>query len=156
MSLFILMCIIKTTLSFIIRRCYGCFSNPINMLRFVLAYILSYALSMIILYGYAIIEPIPMEKQHAKWWDCVWNDSFHYLASGIQPIMQYITKYVEAIHLQPCIKKSYSPHRRIHYSTGLNRKLAYTAIIAMSTQQNYNVAEAIPFDTDSQMIGIDN
>ena len=39
---------------------------------------------------------------------------------------------------------------------GLTRKLAYTAIIAMSTQQNYNVAEAIPFDTDSQMIGVDN
>ena len=111
---------------------------------------------MIILYGYAIIEPIPMEKQHAKWWDCVWNDGFQYLASGIQPIMQSITTGVEAIHLQSRIKKSYSPHRRIHYSTGLNRKLAYTAIIAMSTRQNYNVAEAIPFDTDSQMIGIDN
>ena len=133
MSLFILMYIIKTTLSFIIRWCYGRLLNPINTLRFILAYILFYALCMIILYGYALIDPIPMEIQNAKWWDCVWNDSFQDLAWGIQPITQYVTKYVEAIHLQPCTNKYYSPHRRIHYSTGLTRKLAYTAIIAMST-----------------------
>ena len=156
MSLLILMYIIKTSLSFIIRRCYGPLSIPINMLRLVLAYIWFYTLCMIILYGFALIDPIPMEKQNAKWWDCVWNNSFQYLAWGIQPITQYVTKYVESIHLQPRTNKYHCPHRRIHYSTGLTCKLLYAAIIAMSTRQNYNVSEAIPFDMDSQMIGVDN
>ena len=75
---------------------------------------------------------------------------------GLQPITQYVIKYVESIQLQPHTHKHYSPHRRICYSTGLMRTIACTAIIAMSTRQNYNVSEAIPFDTDSQMIGVDN
>ena len=133
MSLLISMYIIKTTLSFIIHWCYGPISIPINRLRLVLDYILFYTLCMIILYGFALIDPIPMETQNAKWWDCVWNYSFQYLAWGIQPITQYVTKYVESIQLQPRTNKHHCPHRRIHYSTGLTHKLAYTAIIAMST-----------------------
>ena len=117
---------------------------------------MSYILCKIILYGFALIDQTPIDLQNDKWWDCIWNNSFEYLAWGIQPITQYVTKYVESIQLQPCTNNHHFPHRRIHYSTGLACKLAYTAIIAMSTQQNYNVSKAIPFDTDSQMIGVNN
>ena len=72
-----------------------------------------------ILYGFAPIDLTPMETQNAKWWDCVWNNSFQYLAWGIHPITQCVTKYVESIQLQPCTNKYHCPHRRIHYSTGL-------------------------------------
>ena len=44
MSLLILMYIIKTTLSFIIRWCHGPISIPINMLRLALDYLLFYTL----------------------------------------------------------------------------------------------------------------
>ena len=152
----ILMYIIKATLSFTIRWCSDLISMPIKMLRLALDYLLFYILCRIILYGFDLFDPIPIDMQHDKWWDCVWDNIFKYLTWGLQPIMQYVIKYVESIQLQPRTNKHYSPHRRIHYSTGLTRKLAYTAIIAMSTRQNYNVSEAIPFDMDSQMIGVDN
>ena len=34
--------------------------------------------------------------------------------------------------------------------------MAYTATMAMSTHQPYHVSESIAFDTDSQLVGIDN
>ena len=34
--------------------------------------------------------------------------------------------------------------------------MAYTAVMAMSTHQPYNVSESIAFDTDSQLVGIDD
>ena len=150
------MCIIKTTLSFIIRQCSDRISMPIKMLRLALNHLLLYILYIIILHGFNIFDLSPINTQNDKWWDCAWTNFFKYLTWGLQPITQCVVKCVESIQLQPRTNIHYSPHRRIYYSTRIMHTLAYTAINAMSTRQNYNVSEAIPFNTDSQMIGVDN
>ena len=115
-----------------------------------------YILYIIILHGFNLIDNGPNPMQNDKWWDNLWTQFFNYLLWGLQPLLNLVDKWIESIRLQPRTDKCYSPHRRIYYSTRMTRTLAYTAIIAMTTQQNYNVSEAIPFDTDSQMIGVDN
>ena len=115
-----------------------------------------YILYIIILQGFNLIDHGPNPMQNDKWWDNLWTQFFNYLTWGLQPLLNQVDKWIESIRLQPCTDKYYSLHRRIYYSTRMTRTLAYTAIIAMSTRQNYNVSEAIPFDTDSQMIGVDN
>ena len=125
--------IIKTTLSFAIRWSHELVSIPINLFRSVLLYVLSYLLCVIILYEFSLIDPNPMDLQRDKWWDHMWNTSFQYLAWGTQPTVQYVTTYVEALQVQPHTNNIHISHQRIHYSTGLACKLAYTAIIAMST-----------------------
>ena len=104
-----------------------------------------YILYIIILHGFNLIDNGPNPMQNDKWWDNLWTQFFNYLSWGLQPLLNQVDK-----------DKCYAPHRRIYYSTRMTRTLAYTAIIAMTTRQNYNVSEAIPFDTDSQMIGVDN
>ena len=127
------MYIIQTTLSFIIHWCSGPLSMPIKMLRLALNYLLFYILCIIILHGFDLFDPSPIDTQHDKWWDCAWANFFNYLTWGLQPITQCVINYVESIQLQPRTtpNKHYSPHRRIYYSTKLTRTLAYTAIIAM-------------------------
>ena len=115
-----------------------------------------YILYIIILHGFNLIDNGPNPMQNDKWWDNLWTQFFNYLSWGLQPLLNQVDKWIESIRLQPRTDKCYSPHRRIYYSTRMTRTLAYTAIIAMTTRQNYNVSEAIPFDTDSQMIGVDN
>ena len=150
------MCNIKTTLSFIIHRCSDPISMHIKMLRLAFNHFMLYVLYIIILHGFNLFDLSPINTQDDEWWDCAWTTFFNFLTWGLQPITQGVVKWVESIQLQSRTHKYYSPHRRIYYSTKITRTLAYTAIIAMSTQQNYNVSEAIPFDTDSQMIGVDN
>ena len=127
------MCIIKTTLSFFICQCSDPIFMPIKMLRLALNYLLLYILCIIILHGFDLFDPSPIDTQHDKWWDCAWTNFFNYLTWGLQPITQCVVKYVESIQLQPHTNKHYSPHRRIYYSTRITRTLAYTAIIAMAT-----------------------
>ena len=129
---------------------------PIKMLRLALNHFMLYILYIIILHGFNLFDLGPNNMQNDKWWDCVWTQFFKYITWGLQPLTQEVVKCVESIQLQSRTNKYYSPHRRTYYSTKLMRTLAYTAIIAMSTRQNYNVSEAIPFDTDSQTIGVDN
>ena len=129
---------------------------PIKMLRITLNQFMLYMLYIIILHGFHLIDRGPSHMQNDKWWDNLWNQFFTYLRWGLQPLINQVDKWIESIRLQPRTDKYYSPHRRIYYSTRMTRTLVYTAIIAMTTRQNYNVSEAIPFDMDSQMIGIDN
>ena len=90
----------KTTLSFAIRWCHEPVSIPINMIWSAFHNMLSYILCVIILYGFVLIDQPPMDSKQNKWWDHMWNTSFQYLAWGTQPIVQYVTKYVESIQVQ--------------------------------------------------------
>ena len=71
-------------------------------------------------------------------------------------MVQYVTKYVESIQIQPNTNNIHCSRQRVDYTNGLACKLAYTALIAMSTHQTCHVSESIPFDMDSQMVRIDN
>ena len=148
--------VIKTTLSFAIHWCHAPVSIPTNMIQSAIHYILSYILCMIILYGFVIINLPPMDSKQNKWWNHIWNTSFQYLAWGTQPMVQYVTKYVELIQIRPHTNNIHFSCWRVHCTTGLARTLAYTVIIAMSTCQTCHISESIPFDMDSQMVRIDN
>ena len=127
------MCIIKTTLSFMMRWCPVSMSMPIKMLRLAFNHFMLYILYIIILHGFNLFDLGSNNMQNDKWWDCVWTQFFHYLTWGLQPLTKGLVKCVESIQLQSRTNKYYSPHRRTYYSTKLTRTLAYTAIIAMST-----------------------
>ena len=148
--------VIITTLSFAIHRCHEPVYIPTNMIQSAIHYILSYILCVIILYGFVLINLPLMDLKQNKWWDHMWNTSFQYLAWGTQPMVQYVTKYVESIQIQPHTNNIHFSHWRVHCTTGLAHKLAYTAIITMSTCQTCHISKSIPFDTDSQMVRIDN
>ena len=72
------------------------------------------------------------------------------------PITQSVTDCVESMKTQPCTNNTHFSCWKVHYTTGFTRTMAYTAIIAMSTHQSYHVSESVAFDTDSQLVGIDN
>ena len=148
--------VLKTTLSFAIHWCHAPASFPAKMIQSAIHYILSYVLCVIILYGFAIIETPPMDPKQNKSWSYIWDTSVQHLVWVTQPMMQHLTKYVESLHTRMRNHHDISLHRTRTHTKALARTLAHTAIMVMATQKPYHVSELMVFDTDSQLVGIDN
>ena len=124
--------------------------------RYGMQYLFSFIICSMVLYGFAMIEETPTNPKEMKWWDQLWTKSFQQMTRITCPIILSITNYVESIQTWPRTHNTHFSCWKVHCTTGFTHTMAYTAIIAKSTHQSYHVSKSIAFDTDSQLVGIDN
>ena len=119
-------------------------------------YLFYFIICSVVLYGFAMIEQTPTDRKEVKRRDQVWTKSFQQMTRIMRPIIQSVTDYVESIQTRPRTHNTHFSRQKVHYTTGFTHTMAYTAIITMSMHQSYHISESIVFDTDSQVVGIDN